>query len=310
MRSNIKHTLLILAVLFCAAYAATAAYAHQIPDAHGNYVNDFAGVLSPADKSRLEALSREVRDVNSTEFVIVTVPWVTEGDEDFFKACTDYFNEQRIGKKGANNGVLLVLATEERKCFIIPGKGMEGALPDSLCKEIVDNEGKPYWKKGQENWGAGVIAIVEEANQYIKGEKFPSSSGSSTSGCGTAVGCVIAFWVACVGFIMWVGYLARVKCPVCKGKVKLLKTTEVLAPTTNRSGLEKREYECTVCKHKFVRSVTLPAKGKKSSDGGFWGGWSSGSSGGWSSSGGGGGSSGGGSFGGGCSGGGGGGSSF
>jgi uncharacterized membrane protein YgcG len=159
---------------------------------------------------------------------------------------------------------------------------LEAALPDSLCKDIIDTKAKPNLSRGSERWGVALIAMAEEVVPYVKGEKFPPSGGDSVV-C-SAVGCVLLFWVLGLAFIVFMGYISRVRCPVCKGKVKLLKTTVVFEATAEHSGLEKREYECKVCKHKFTRSVTIPAKGKKSSSGGFFGGWSSSSSGGWSSS--------------------------
>jgi len=132
---------------------------------------------------------------------------------------------------------------------------------------------------------------------YIKGEKFPPKLASIVKYLPCAVPAfVLGFFVLI--FIL-VGVSSRVRCPVCRGKVKLLKITTVLEPKIDSPGLDKREFECTVCKHKFMRSMTTPALGKKTASGGFWGGWSSGSSGGWSSGGGGGGGFGGGSSGGG-----------
>jgi uncharacterized protein len=275
------------------------AFAHQIPTAIG-YINDFAGVLTSTEKHQLETISEEVRAANGTELVVVTVKRV---GGDFDRARIEYFNEQGIGQEWANNGVLILLATIDRRIGITTGKGMEGALPDSLCKEIIDTKGIPHWQKGSERWGEGLVAIALELVPYIKGEKFPRKG---FAGCGSWLTPLIIAYLIFMAVIIIVGYAKRVRCPVCRGKVKLLKKTVVLEPSTETPGLEKREFECEVCKYKFIRSVTLPALGKRDTSGGFWGGWSSSSSGGWSSSSG--GSFGG--FSGGCSGGGGASSSF
>ncbi len=280
------------------------ASAHLIPDAQGRYVNDFAGVLTSEEIAHLEEISQEARDANGTELVFVTVKSVG-GDFDTIRV--DYFNEQGIGQKANDNGVLVLLATEDRKIGITTGRGIEAVLPDSLTKEIDDTQGVPYFKnRGQEQWGKGLIAIGDALLPYIKGEKFAKTGGIDFGRCGCWLP-ILLFYLAIVAIFAVIGYTSRVRCPVCRGKVKLIKTTTVLEPSTETPGLEKREFECTVCKHKFIRSITTPALGKPSTSGGFWGGWSSSSSGGWSSGGGGGG---GGSFGGGSSGGGGSSSSF
>lgn len=272
----------LLISIFALALFPSLAYAHQIPDATG-YVSDFAGVISSEEKEYLESLLLDLRETNRTEVAVVTVEYALEGGEDFDRVGIKYFNEQEIGVKGADNGVLVLIATLDRKIGIYPGRGLEAVLPDSLCKDIIDTEAVPKLSRGNEQWGQALIAIVEEISPFIKGEEFADDYDDDDDCCG-ACGCVALFWVIIIAIIGGAGYAARVRCPVCKGKVKLLKTTTVLEPTKNHSGLEKREYVCNICKHKFMKSITLPAKGKKSSGGKFWSGWSSGSSGGWSSS--------------------------
>lgn len=272
----------LLISIFALALFPSLAYAHQIPDATG-YVSDFAGVISSEEKAHLEALLQDLRETNGTEVAVVTVEHAVESGENFNRVGTTYFNEQEIGVKGAENGVLVLLATLDREIGVYTGRGFEGVLPDSLCKDIIDTYAVPLLSRGNEQWGQALIAVVEEISPYIKGEEFADDYDDDDECCGVC-GCVVLIWAIIVAIIVAAGYASRVRCPVCKGKVKLLKTTTVLEPTKNHSGLEKREYECQICRHKFMKSITLPAKGKKSSSGGFWGGWSSGSSGGWSSS--------------------------
>jgi len=295
MNKRMRKYLPVLIILI-SALASIAAIAHTIPSAHGNYINDFAGVLSLPEKMELQALSDDVRKANGTELVVVVVRTIGGGDFDAVRV--DYFNEQGIGQKANNNGVLILLATEDRNIGITTGGGMEGALPDSLCKELIDTKAKPNFTRGSEKWGMGLIELTKELVPYIKGEKFAPSGGDI----GKKIGCIVPVFVLAFFIFIFalIGYSSRVRCPVCRGKVKLLKKTTVLEAKTDSPGLEKREFECTVCKHKFTRSLTTPALGQKSASGRFYGGWSSSSSGGWSSS-----HSSGGGFGGGSSGGGG-----
>ena len=113
--------------------------------------------------------------------MIVTVESV---GGDFDTVRVDYFNEQGIGQKGIDNGVLVLLATLDRKIGITTGRGMEAVLPDSLCKEINDTKGVPYFKDhGNEQWGVGLIAITEEMVPYITGEKSPQAGTAGKQGC-------------------------------------------------------------------------------------------------------------------------------
>jgi len=156
------------------------ALAHLIPDATG-FVSDFAGVLTSDEKDQLEGLSKEVREANGTELVIVTVEKVG-GDFDTIRV--DYFNEQGIGQKGKDNGILILLATRDKKIGITTGRGMEAVLPDSLCKEIIDTKGIPCFEdRDNGQFGKGLIAIAEELASYIKGEESARSGTSIKQGC-------------------------------------------------------------------------------------------------------------------------------
>jgi uncharacterized protein len=83
-----------------------------------------------------------------------------------------------IGQKDKNNGVLLIIAPNERKVSIEVGYGLEGALPDATAKSIIDQEILPYFKEGDYFGGAkfGVDAIISA----IKGEYVPYEVESSS----------------------------------------------------------------------------------------------------------------------------------
>ena len=104
----------LLISIFALALFPSLAYAHQIPDATG-FVSDFAGVISAGEKAQLEVLIQDLRETNRTEVAVVTVEYAMEGGEDFDRVGIKYFNEQEIGVKGADNGVLILLATLDRE---------------------------------------------------------------------------------------------------------------------------------------------------------------------------------------------------
>ena len=107
----------------------------NLPNPTG-FINDFANVLSPAVKSAMENLSRELKQKTGAEVVVVTVKSLNGMD------YTDYavrlFEKWRIGEKGKDNGILLLNAIAERKIRIEVGYGLEGIIPDGLAGEIRD----------------------------------------------------------------------------------------------------------------------------------------------------------------------------
>ncbi|WP_214446776.1 TPM domain-containing protein [Flavihumibacter rivuli] len=113
-------------------------------------VNDAAGLLTPDQVASLERKLVAYDDTTSNQIAIVTVPSLN-GLEPVDYA-TELGREWGIGGREFNNGVIVLISTgqdgEKRKVFIAPGYGLEGALPDIICKRIVEAEMIPNLKAG------------------------------------------------------------------------------------------------------------------------------------------------------------------
>lgn len=139
--------------------------AFDVPPTQG-YVNDFAGLLSPAAKSQIETFLRNFDASDSTQVVVVTVPNLQ--GEPIDMVALQFAETWKIGQKGKDNGALLLIGKEDRKIRIEVGRGLEGNLTDLLAGRIVDNEISPRFKQGDFEGGiaAGVTGIV----QAVRGE--------------------------------------------------------------------------------------------------------------------------------------------
>ncbi|ANE46212.1 hypothetical protein SY83_07945 [Paenibacillus swuensis] len=138
--------ILTLALTLCFAGAAMAA--PQIPDPVGDiYIQDFAGVLSSEQKQTLTAIGRNLEDQTGAQIGLLTVQSL-EGNapEDYANAA---FRKYALGNKEKNNGVLLLLAMEEREVRIEVGYGLEGAITDGRAGQILDTYAVPYLREGQ-----------------------------------------------------------------------------------------------------------------------------------------------------------------
>ncbi|MFH1675926.1 MAG: TPM domain-containing protein, partial [bacterium] len=102
------------------------------------FVNDYAHVLNSDSKSRLTAICDELNDTNGTELAIVTIK--TTGGRSIENFAQELFESWGIGKEGTNNGVLILIAVNDRKWRVLTGYGVEGALTDTLAKRIMENE--------------------------------------------------------------------------------------------------------------------------------------------------------------------------
>ena len=128
--------------------------AATIPDQVGDiYVQDFAGVLSPEQKSELISLGKNLEAGTTAQIAVMTIPSLE--DETVEGYALKAFRQYGIGSKEKNNGVLFLVAPKERKMWIEVGYGLEGALPDGKVGRILDEYAMPYMK--QEEYDKGII---------------------------------------------------------------------------------------------------------------------------------------------------------
>jgi uncharacterized protein len=134
-------------------------YAQNIPQPVG-WVNDFARVIDQGNADKLSSLIEELEQKTSTEIAVVTVNSIAPYDEKVFARAL--FDNWKPGKKGKDNGVLVLLAIKERRWRVETGYGVEGILPDGLCGEIGRNYMVPDFKAGKYGQGLyqGVRAIA------------------------------------------------------------------------------------------------------------------------------------------------------
>jgi uncharacterized protein len=155
------------------------AYAYTNPGTPTGFVNDFAQILSSNQKQVLEQ-SLQAFEVQTThEISVVTIPSL-DGDviENY---ANELFAEWKIGKEGVDNGVLLLIALEDKKIRIEVGYGLEGALTDAESKYIIDQVIVPLFKNGQfaEGVQAGAEAIKQAVVEEVVGAGTTKRAGAS-----------------------------------------------------------------------------------------------------------------------------------
>lgn len=131
------------------------------------YVNDLAGVLDKQTKEYILEQSIRLNDLSDAQVVVVTID--STGDIPLEEYSLDILREWGIGHRDKNNGVLILIAVEDRKSRIEVGYGLEGALPDSKTGWIQDDYMLPYFSAGDYSTGIleGYKAILLEIyNEY------------------------------------------------------------------------------------------------------------------------------------------------
>jgi uncharacterized protein len=174
----------LLSCIFCLLsfilFPAPSAHALDVPKLEG-YVNDYANMMSPNTRDELTNELRTFEQTDSTQIVILTIPSLDgESLEDFSIKVAEAW---KIGQKDKDNGVILLVAKQDRKIRIEVGRGLEGRLTDLLSGRIVDLVIEPRFKRGDFDGGfvAGISALIDAArgefkageNRQVRGhEKF------------------------------------------------------------------------------------------------------------------------------------------
>ena len=155
------------------------------------YINDFAAVIRPEVRVRMEIVARELAQKTGAEVAVVTIK--STGDMDYNEYANLLYQEWGIGQKETDEGVLILNAVEDRTIRIEVGYGLEGLIPDGLAGQIRD-EMIPYLREGNPTEGLfrGMVTIIgivaKDKGVEITGAVNPQrrSGGSSRRGSGYA----------------------------------------------------------------------------------------------------------------------------
>ena len=119
-------------------------------------VIDQANILNPQEKQRLEAQLRSIYQQGLAQAAVVIVP--TTNGVPIFDYALKVAEKWQLGNKDIDDGLLMVVAVNDRDMYILTGYGLEGVLPDSAVNRIIREDITPLFK--QNNYGAGILAGV------------------------------------------------------------------------------------------------------------------------------------------------------
>ncbi len=142
-------------------------------------VNDYGTMISASVRAELEMRLQQFETAESTQIVILTIPSLQgEPIENFSIRVAESW---KIGHKGSDNGVLLIVSRDDRKTRIEVGYGLEGRLTDLLAGRIVQDEIAPAFKAGQFDAGftKGVSSIIAAVHGEYKAK--PRTNGNRPS---------------------------------------------------------------------------------------------------------------------------------
>jgi uncharacterized protein len=157
-------------LMLCLLLAWVAPAAETLPPKPTLYFNDYAGVVPEAQRSRLNQRLVEFERAHASQ-IVVAVFQKMESASSIEDYANRVFRAWEVGQKEKNNGAVLFVFVQDRKLRIEVGYGLEGVLPDALCKRIIDDEIVPNFRSGDLAGGiaAGVDAILRAARGEYKG---------------------------------------------------------------------------------------------------------------------------------------------
>ncbi len=192
-------------MLFVAAREEGVAAELQFPQLTGRVVDE-AGLLTPAERQSLTETLKAHEEATGNQVVVVTLRSLQGTPiEDYGYQLGRFWG---IGRQGKDNGVLLIVAPNERKVRIEVGYGLEGALTDATSRVIIERIMTPAFRSGQ--FGPGIVAGVGAILKVISSEGGPPPHRRTIGADRSTVGLLPPLLIF-GGFIlfMWLAYRGR-----------------------------------------------------------------------------------------------------
>lgn len=261
------------------------------------YVTDPDNILTPEARNNMDQMLYQLEQKTGIQTVVAVVQSI--GETECFDFCHQLLNSWGVGQKGKDNGLVILLVTDQRCIQFYTGYGLEGPLPDAICKRIQTRDMIPYLK--DRRWSEGMEAGIRATCAHLDGSAPVGNPDEGENGAPSPVLLLLGvFGILAVALL--IGILAQraaSRCPQC-GQHKLQRSSSILVSNFRGVRTEDVTYICRHCGHKVVRrqqSYDENYRGRGGGSGpvifgggGFGGGFSGGSFGGGSGGGGGAGS--------------------
>jgi uncharacterized protein len=168
--------LILAAVLFWAAALACAQVA--VPPLKAR-VTDLTATLDAGRMSALEAKLAEFEKRKGSQIAVLLTP--TTAPETIEQYGIRVAEQWKVGRKGVDDGAILLIAIKDKALRIEVGRGLEGVIPDAIAKRIIDEHIVPRFKKGE--FADGIDVGVERMIKLVDGEPLPPPArGRASSG--------------------------------------------------------------------------------------------------------------------------------
>lgn len=205
------------------------------------HVSDPNGLLSMETRAEINRMLTLLEDSTGIQSMVVMLPSI--GNEDIFDFAHNLFRHWGIGHKESNNGLLILYVADQRKIRFTTGYGLEGILPDAICKRIQSRHMIPYFRKG--NTDLGMMQGTKAVVSVLDGSMKPNHTDGETSLMDVLL--TLGAIVLMIALPIWLIHRQERTCPRCgkAGTLKLVSQTSIR--TRHNSKLVKQTFRCTSC---------------------------------------------------------------
>lgn len=202
MTSASKALALLAAAL---VFAAPAAAELAVPPLAAR-VTDQTSTLKPDERAALEAKLAAFEAKKGSQVAVLVVPSTQpEAIEQYSIRVVDAW---KLGRKGVDDGVLLLVAKDDRRLRIEVGRGLEGVIPDASARRIIAEYITPRFKQG--DYYGGILAGVDRVLGAIEGEPLPAPPGERSPLAGLGLDSLDTLFFAIIAFFAAQGFLQRI----------------------------------------------------------------------------------------------------
>ena len=255
-----RKILFILSLLGCLSIQAKEYTIKEIPMVHlqdrTRYVSNPDNILSASAVATMDSILFALEQKTGIQTLVVVVTGIEGGD------CFDFAyrlgKEMGVGQKERDNGLVILLSTDERCIQFATGYGLEGVLPDAICKRIQSRYMVEHL--GKEDWDTGMVEGIRAVNGYLDGSM--ENIGSNEEEDMTPLYIFGAFMLGGLGLFGWAAW-SQNRCPKCM-KHQIQRISSNILSRANGFITEETTYICKNCGHTFTRK-------SKSSDPNFRG---------------------------------------
>ncbi|MDF1592544.1 MAG: TPM domain-containing protein [Desulfobacterales bacterium] len=171
--------IILIALGWLLLAAASPAEGVTVPERPARYVVDLAGIIDAETETKLNGYMQELEQKTTAQFVILTIESL-EGESIEDAALKVAHEKWKLGRKGKDNGLLLLVAVKDRKYRIEVGYGLEGVLPDSFVGSVGRDHLVPYFRKG--DYSKGIFAAALALTWKIAGADGVAITGLPITG--------------------------------------------------------------------------------------------------------------------------------